>query len=65
MADWEKDEDGLVTYYGYGRVLSDKTLKDILVELATGDTATKVAKKRKLNVRIIHDIIRYFQENSG
>lgn len=65
MADWEKDEDGVVTYYGYGRVVSDNTLKSILIELARGGAPFKIARKRKLNVRIIHDIIRYFQENSG
>jgi len=65
VADWEKDSDGLVTYYGYGRVLDDGKLKEILLELASGASAQAVAEKRKLNVRIVKDIIKYFQEHSG
>lgn len=65
MADWEKDKDGLVTYYGYGRVLDDGKLKAILLELASGVSVKAVAANRKLNVNIINDIIRYFQKHSG
>lgn len=65
MADWETDKDGLVTYYGYGRVLDDGKLKEILLELASGVSAKAVAKNRKLNVSIVNDIIRYFQKHSG
>lgn len=65
MADWEKDKDGLVTYYGYGRVLEDSKLKEIFLELASGATARAIARKRKLHVNIILDIIRFFKEHSG
>jgi len=65
VADWEKDEDGIVTYYGYGRRLTDKTLKDILLELASGATPARIARERKLHVGIVNDIIRYFKEHSG
>lgn len=53
-----------MTYYGHGRVLNDSKLKEIFLELASGATARAIARKRKLNVNIINDIIRFFTEHS-
>lgn len=64
MADWERNDDGTFVYYGYGRRIEDSQLKEILTDLLAGVSMKRVAKDRRLNVRAVREIFRFFNKMS-
>ena len=62
LADWERNDDGTYTYYGYGRVIQDPKLKEILTDLIAGVSPRQVAKERKLPLKALQEIFNFFNK---
>lgn len=62
MADWQNNEDGTFTYFGYGRVIEDGKLKEILAELVAGIAPRAIARERSLPIQVVNEIFRFFNK---
>lgn len=62
MADWQKNDDGTFTYYGYGRRITDDKLKEIMSDLILGVTIREVAKDRRLPIPAVREIFTFFNK---
>jgi hypothetical protein len=62
LADWERNDDGTYTFYGYGRVIQDPQLKAILTDLVAGVPIKQVATERRLPEKAVKEIFRFFNK---
>lgn len=62
MADWQKNDDGTFTYFGYGRRIEDAKLKEIMMDLVAGMSIREVAKDRRLPERAVREVFKFFNK---